>query len=236
VNRPNFRFQRVVASVTCAIVLCTSLLRPLPARAQTHADIVAAAANSCAVMAGTQKADSRTLQYLLLLDEDMGEANPVALALYHQVVTECPKAYLGYEQRKRASNPFPPGYLTSGKTTSLTGPGAALTTTAAPRDYPVRCRGARGMASYANVDVAVVFKHATRPAGPDLEPGRCAWVDRAFRPNEPTRIVVRLPSEDVARRVAVDVNAGHTWTFWAFLQGATLRADSLAQGTPAHKR
>ena len=102
----------------CALAAWTSLTiaDSPPARAVTAADISAAAAKSCAVMSGQAKPDSRTLQYLLMLDEDMADANPVALALFHDVVHECPKAYLSYEQRLRSQNPFAAHPLVKGQT------------------------------------------------------------------------------------------------------------------------
>jgi hypothetical protein len=71
-------------------------------------------------------------------DEDVSEGNPVAIALHREVVSQCPKAYLDYEQRKRTSNPFPAGSLVKQTPTQLL---------SSPSDYPIRCRGVHGMAS-----------------------------------------------------------------------------------------
>jgi len=79
------------------------------AHAQTN--IPQAAATTCAVMSGQRKADPQALQYLLLLEEDIGEGNPVAIALQREVIKQCPKAFLDFQQRKRVNNPFPPGSL-----------------------------------------------------------------------------------------------------------------------------
>jgi outer membrane protein OmpA-like peptidoglycan-associated protein len=95
------------------------------AHAQTN--IQQAAATTCAVMSGQRKADRQALQYLLLLDEDVGEVNPVAIALQREVVKQCPKEYLNYQQRKRASNPFPPGSLVKQDPTQLSNSGSGST-------------------------------------------------------------------------------------------------------------
>jgi outer membrane protein OmpA-like peptidoglycan-associated protein len=48
---------------------------------------------------------------LLLLEEDIGEGNPVAITLQREVIKQCPKAFIDFQQRKRINNPFPPGSL-----------------------------------------------------------------------------------------------------------------------------
>jgi outer membrane protein OmpA-like peptidoglycan-associated protein len=101
------------------------LLYGQTAVAQTNIPKIAAA--TCAVMAGARKADAQTLQYLSLLDQDLGDPNPVALALYREVLKQCPKAYLNYQQRKKASNPFPPGSLVKQEPTQLTSSGSSST-------------------------------------------------------------------------------------------------------------
>src|ERR1039458_592266 len=73
----------LVASGLSLAVLCAQA-----AVAQTNIPKIAAA--TCAVMSGERKADGQTLQYLLLLDQDLGDANPVALALDQEVIKgEC---------------------------------------------------------------------------------------------------------------------------------------------------
>ena len=79
--------------------------------AQAQINIPQAAATTCAVMAGQRQPDGRSLQYLFLLDEDLGDLNPLALALYREVLRTCPKAYLSFQQRKRANTPYPRGSL-----------------------------------------------------------------------------------------------------------------------------
>jgi outer membrane protein OmpA-like peptidoglycan-associated protein len=94
--------------------------------AQAKIDIPQMASTTCAVMSGERKADRQAIQYLLQMDEDVGEGNPIAIALQRQVIKQCPKAYLNYEQRKRTSNPVPPGLLVK-PSVSLTKPGVSLT-------------------------------------------------------------------------------------------------------------
>src|SRR5882724_1692633 len=96
----------------------------LAVTAGANAQISQAADTTCAVMSGQRKADRQALQYLLLLDEGAGERNPVAIALQREVIKNCPKAYLNYQQRKRGSNPFPAG--------SLVNPGGPLVKSSGP--------------------------------------------------------------------------------------------------------
>jgi len=223
-------------AVACAIALCFGLtLGASPrANAQTAA---AAAAKVCAVISGQEKADSRTLQYLLMLDEDMADANPVAIALYRDVVQSCPKAYVAYEQRLRAQNPFANGALVKGSPTNLTGSGTPLTgpsPSPAPQ-YPIRCRGAQGMAKASGTTLVVTFAKSARAATQGLQAGQCAWVDRGVRASEPSHIDVPLANAgDVGRGVAA-INAGGLWTFWVVNTGTSLRATAVAKGTPSQK-
>jgi hypothetical protein len=211
-------------------------LSPLPATlllvvassvclAQTQNNIQQSAATACAVMSGQRKADGQALQLLLLMDEDVSEANPVAIALHREVVKQCPKAYLDYEQRKRVTNPFPPGSLVKQTPTQLVNP--------AP-DYPIRCRGARGMASTEGKNLIVDFKKGDHPAG-QLLPGQCSWLDRGVRANEPTRIADARPTAAEAQNTAAHINAGDTWTFWVVNAGTSLKATASAKGTPNQK-
>jgi hypothetical protein len=226
--------QRLVAACAIAAWLGLTLGSSSPARAQTAADISAAASKACAVMSGQAKADSRTLQYLLLLDEDMADANPVAIALYHDVLQQCPKAYVGYEQRLRSQNPFANGGLVKQTPTSLTGSGTSLTGSPPP-EFPIRCRGAQGMATGNGATLIVTFAKAQHSATQGLQPGQCAWLDGAVRSSEPARINVPLGSSgDVGRGIA-QINAGGLWTFWVVNAGSSLRASAVAKGTPTKK-
>ncbi|MFZ0320352.1 MAG: hypothetical protein WAL56_14610 [Candidatus Sulfotelmatobacter sp.] len=194
--------------------------------AQTQTNIQQSAAIACAVMSGQRKADSQALHYILLADEDASEGNPVAIALHREVVKQCSQAYLNYQQRKRATNPFPPGSLVKQTPTQLT-------VNPTP-DYPIRCRGVRGMASTDGKNLIVDFKKGARTAG-QLQPGQCSWLDRAVRPNEPTRITDARPTPDEARNAAAHINAGDTWTFWVTNAGTSLKATASAKGTPNQK-
>lgn len=95
--------------------------------AQGQINIPQAAVKTCEAMSGKSKPDGQALQYLSLLDQDLGDSNPVALALYREVIKQCPKDYVNYQQRKRTGNPFPPGYLVQQGSTELTKSGQAST-------------------------------------------------------------------------------------------------------------
>jgi hypothetical protein len=220
-------------AVAAWLVLIT--IGSLPARAQTAAEISAAAAKTCAVMSGQTKPDSRTLQYLLLLDEDLADANPVALALYRDVLRECPKAYVSYEQRLRTRNPFAAGTLVKQTPTQLSNSGTRLTNPAAAHDFPIRCHGTRGMASSEGTSLVVTFARTGHSAAQGLEPGQCAWLDRAVRLSEPTQIDVPLASASEARNGVAQINAGGTWTFWVVNVNTSLRATAVAKGAPLQK-
>ncbi len=220
----------------CALAAWTGLTiaASRPARAITAADISAAAAQACAVMSGQAKPNSRTLQYLLMLDEDMADANPVALALFHDVVHECPKAYLSYEQRLRSQNPFAAHPLVK-QQTQLSTSGTNLAGPTPRPDFPIRCWGARGMASLDGTVLVVAFAKTQHPAAQGLQPGQCAWLDRAMRPNEPAHIDVQLATPAEGRNGVSQINAGGLWTFWVYNAGGSFHATVVAKGTPAQK-
>jgi len=194
--------------------------------AQTQSNISQAAATTCSVMSGQRKADSQAFKYLLLLDEDLGDANPVALALHREVVKQCPKTYLDYEQRKRVSNPFPAGSLVKSTPTQLVNP---------EPDYPIRCRGAHGLASTDGKNLVVQFRKGDAPADKALQAGQCSWPDRGMRPNEPTRITDECATVSEARNTAERINAGDTWTFWVVNTGTFFKATASAKGKPNQK-
>ena len=112
-----YMFQ-VLGMIMVSSVSVFSTSFPVQA-AQARINIPQAAATTCAVMAGQQKPDGRSLQYLLLLEEDLAELNPIALALYREVTRQCPKAYLGFEQRKRTNSPYSRGALLTPTPTPL---------------------------------------------------------------------------------------------------------------------
>ncbi|BCL39596.1 tetratricopeptide repeat protein [Nostoc sp. MS1] len=86
------------------------------------------ATKTCAVMSGQQKPDRQSYQYLLLLNDDeaFGSGNPVAFALTQAVLKQCPQAYLDFQHRQRASNPFVPGSLVNPNSTQLYHPDSGL--------------------------------------------------------------------------------------------------------------
>ncbi len=213
---------RALGPATLAFAL--GLLQTDAAHAQTSADVAAAVGNVCAVLSGQQKPDSRTLQYLLLMDEDLADANPVALGLYRGVVHQCPKAYLAYEQRKHASNPFANSSLTKSSPTQLT---------ATPKTFALNCRGGHGIASAQGATLIVTFAKAAHPATQGLLPGQCSWIDRAVGPKEPARIVVPLANAAQAGNGVAQINAGGLWTFQAYDTNGTLRATAVAKGAAA---
>jgi hypothetical protein len=92
--------------------------------AQAQINIQQIATKTCAVMSGQEKPDRQSFQYLLILDDDeaFGSGNPVAFALSQAVLKQCPKAYLNFQHRKRASNPFAPGVLVKPNPTQLYNP------------------------------------------------------------------------------------------------------------------
>jgi hypothetical protein len=203
--------------------------------AQAQINIPQAAATTCAVMSGQRKPDRQAIQYLLLLDEDVGEGNPVALAFCREVIKQCPKAYLNYQQHKKISNPFPPGSLVKSNPTQLSNPGSSLTNQSTSPDFPLRCKGAPGMALANGKNLIVEFKKGDRPADQALEPSQCSWLDRGLRPSEPTHIVDECPSNDEARKTAEHINAGDTWTFWVVNAGTFFRATASTKGVPNQK-
>jgi hypothetical protein len=207
-----------------------SLFGLSPKSAQAQTNIAEAATKTCAVMSGERKLDRQTLQYLLLLDNDLADANPVALALYRQVIKQCPKAYLSYQQRKRASNPFPPGSLVKGEPSQLT-----KSPSTSHSDFPLRCHGRQGMASAQGRELTVEFEKGTQPADQSLGPGQCSWLDRGLRPGEGTHIVDERSSSDEARRAADRINAGAIWTFWVHASGQSFSSTASAEGTASER-
>jgi hypothetical protein len=70
----------------------------------------------------------------------------------------------------------------------------APSTHAAQGVFPLKCRGG-GQANmkYNSVEKTIYarFRPAPGPAGNGLAPGQCSWLDRAFRPGEPSQICQR---------------------------------------------
>ena len=59
---------------------------------------------------------------------------------------------------------------------------------AAPRTYPLVCRGGSGTLGYSGSGMTALFYFRKAPASSShgLNPGECAWVDRAVGAAEPT--------------------------------------------------
>ncbi len=218
------RGSRPPAVGLATVAFAFGLLAPQAAGAQTAADLNAAVGSVCAVLSGQQKPDSRTLQYILLMDEDLADPNPVALGIYRGVVHQCPKAYLAYEQRKRTRNPFANSPLVKGSTQLVA---------AAPKTFALNCRGGHGIASAQGATLIVTFTRAAHPATTGLPAGQCSWVDRAVGPKEPTRIVVPLASAAQARDGVMQINAGGLWTFQSYAANGSLHATVVAKGAAA---
>lgn len=102
-------------------------------------------------------------------------------------------------------------------------------------DFPLRCRGASGVASSNGNNLVIDFSPSGGPAGQGLQPGQCSWLDRALRPGEPTRVVDARFSASEAQKEAQDMNGGGVRTFWVFNAGEFLHATASAPGTPTHK-
>lgn len=62
---------------------------------------------TCSVMAGERKPDGQSTQLLLMLNDD----DPISEAFTREVIRQCPKTYLNFNQRTRTNNPYPPGSL-----------------------------------------------------------------------------------------------------------------------------
>jgi hypothetical protein len=203
------------------------------APAQTPADMAAAIAKTCAVMSGERKPDPNAIQLLLLLDDDLGDGNPVAIGLYRGVVRECPKSYLAYEQRLRTHNPFANGSLVHGQTQLTNGSANLAGTTSA--EFPIRCSGGHGIASARGKTLVLHFARPTGAATSGLQSGQCSWIDRAVSANEPTTIEALLSSPAEVLNGVKAIDAGGTWTFWVVNNGSYMRASAIAKGTPAKK-
>jgi hypothetical protein len=220
--------------VIAVLLLAVALFRTPPARAQI--DVSAAVTKTCAVMSGQTKADGQSLQFLMLLDNDLSDTNPVALALQRGVLAQCPKAYLSYQQRLRVNNPYANGSLL-GKPVTLLNSGTSSNTAASrPQDYALRCRGGAGMASAAGRTLVVKFSDPGHPAMQGLQPGQCGWDGRSLRADEPRVINALLDTNRRALSGVKATNAGGMWTFWVYnVKGQFFNTTAIAKGTPAQK-
>jgi outer membrane protein OmpA-like peptidoglycan-associated protein len=88
--------------------------------AQAQSPIQQSAAKACAAMSGRSKPDGQALQLLVMLQSGMDPTDSVAFQLYREVLKECPKDLANYQQRIKASNPFPAGSLVKQNSVDLT--------------------------------------------------------------------------------------------------------------------
>jgi hypothetical protein len=186
------------------------------AQAQTAADVQAAVTKACAVMSGNQKADGQFLQIMMLMDDDMSDPNPVAYGIQRGVLQQCPKSYLAFKQRERATNPFAAHPLIQGSTSLVNGGSALLATPAPPQDSAFYCRGGSPMASRSGATLVVHFQDPGHPAAGGLSPGQCTWWSRNLRATEPRTIEANLANPKQAQNGLTQINAGGRWTFWVY--------------------
>ena len=66
---------------------------------------------------------------------------------------------------------------------------------AAPRSYPLLCRGTRALNVWVRPErvALLMFERSAGPAPAGLAPGQCAWMDRAVRGDEPARLAHHVP-------------------------------------------
>jgi len=101
----------VVRSLAIVVIGVLSATPEQFAFGQVQNGISVMVTRTCDVMSGKRRLDGQTLQYLVMLDDGDAFENPIELVFQRQVVKTCPQAYLAFEQRKRAHNPYPPGSL-----------------------------------------------------------------------------------------------------------------------------
>jgi len=106
---------------------------------------------------------------------------------------------------------------------------------AEPPDYPMWCQGRAGMARSDGRSLIVEFRAGTAPAGQSLEPGVCSWLDRGFRPGEPTRVIDVRPTPGEAHITAQHINGGAAWTFWVYRTGDHMKAVASYRGKTKNK-
>jgi len=186
-----------------------------PVHAQTPGDIQHAVTKLCAVMSGNEKADPQFLQLYTMMEGDMADANPIEIGIQRGVLSQCPKSYLAFQSRARATNPFAAHPLYNSGV-QLTGPSTSLVGTPAPQDYPFYCRGGSAVASRNGSKLILTFNDPGHPAQDGLTPGECSWWTRTLRPGEPRVIVARLASATIASHGMKQIDAGGTWTFWVY--------------------
>jgi hypothetical protein len=112
---------------------------------------------------------------------------------------------------------------------------AAVAGAQSPPDYPMWCHGQQGMATSDGKNLIVTFKAGTQSAKTSLDPGVCSWLDRGFRPGEPTKIIDVRPTPGEARITASHINDGMDWTFWVYNAGNYMKARASYKGKVTKK-
>lgn len=62
---------------------------------------------------------------------------------------------------------------------------------ASPNSYPLICNGGGNMQARIRSDASIQVKFAAGSVAGAPQPGECTWIDRGFRPGEPTVLLLR---------------------------------------------
>jgi hypothetical protein len=113
----------------------------------------------------------------------------------------------------------------------------AVNTLRTPPTYALLCRGTASLNVWVRPErnAILIFDRGTKPAGAGLEPGQCAWMDRAVRADEPDRVVQHIPE-------GADAEAPYLWPatlrdpakYWVFQVYNNGHGDLVATGS--HER
>jgi tetratricopeptide (TPR) repeat protein len=101
--------KRLIFSLSSIALLNTIYyFYPKTALAEAEIDIQKAADKACAFMSGRQRLDPEILQLLekVTLGVDVGNYNQIAIDLDKQLLKQCPKAYITFQQRNIINNPL----------------------------------------------------------------------------------------------------------------------------------
>ena len=196
-----------------ALSLFVAFLHAGPARAQTPADMVPPSIRRARSCPASKNSTARRCSCCCCSTKISQTPIPLPLRIYRGVIHQCPKAYLAYEQRKRASNPFANSGLVKGTVGAsfLRFEFASQAREACfPCDaaviVPWRPRKVRHYVRFAKSRASGLARPASRPV----------LVARSrSAPNEPSRIEVPLPARAGQERSRA-INAGGTWTFWVY--------------------
>ena len=101
--------------------------------------------------------------------------------------------------------------------------------------YPLVCRGGGSLARDGgglvvgtppdNRNIGFVFTHGTKPAGEELAPGECSWVDRGMRADEPNRVSQHIDERSESLKVGGKLAPENRWyeglqsedRYWTFM-------------------